>query len=33
MDVHIDYLKRIVKIQEEMASKDIDLLVATRGRA
>jgi len=23
MDVHIDYFKRIVKIQEEMASKNI----------
>ena len=33
MDVHIDYLKRIVKIQEKMASKGIDLLVATRGKS
>ncbi len=33
MDVHIDYFKRIVKIQEEMASKNIDLLVATRGKS
>jgi Xaa-Pro aminopeptidase len=33
MDVHIDYVKRIVKIQEEMASKGIDLLLATRGKS
>ncbi len=33
MDVHIDYVKRIAKIQEEMTSKGIDLLVATRGKS
>ncbi len=33
MDVHIDYVKRIGKIQEEMNSKDVDLLVATRGKS
>jgi Xaa-Pro aminopeptidase len=33
MDVNIDYVKRIVKIQEEMAAKGIDLLVATRGKS
>jgi Xaa-Pro aminopeptidase len=33
MDVHIDYVKRIVNIQEEMASKGIDLLLATRGKS
>ena len=33
MDVHIDYFKRISKIQEEMTSKGIDLLVATRGKS
>jgi hypothetical protein len=33
VDVHIDYLKRIVNIQEEMASRGIDLLLATRGKS
>jgi Xaa-Pro aminopeptidase len=33
MDVHIDYVKRIGKIQEEMNAKGIDLLVGTRGKS
>ena len=33
MDVHIDYPKRIRKIQEAMASRGIDLLLATRGKS
>ncbi len=33
MDVNIDYVKRIGKVQEEMSSKGIDLLIATRGKS
>lgn len=33
MEVNIDYRKRIEKIREEMAARDIDLLLATRGKS
>ena len=33
MDVHIDYHKRMNKIREAMASKGVDLLLATRGKS
>ncbi len=33
MDVYIDYFKRIANIQEAMSARDIDLLVATRGKS
>ncbi|MBC7231111.1 MAG: aminopeptidase P family protein [Actinobacteria bacterium] len=33
MDVNIDYGKRLTRIREEMASRGIDLLLATRGKS
>lgn len=33
MDAHIDYRKRLKKIQEELDSRGIDLLLATRGQS
>ena len=33
MNVHIDYVKRIARIREEMSAKGIDLILATRGKS